>query len=73
MHVTDSPHPALTLQLITNLVSEVTICSLNCEVTLARNTAVRLNVNFSQNRLGRQFAKTMKFWRDMASKYKEIG
>jgi len=33
MHVTDSPHPALTLQLITNLLSEVTICSLNCEVT----------------------------------------
>lgn len=53
MHVTDSPHPALTLQLITNLLSEVTICSLNREVTLARNTAVPLNVNFSQNRIGR--------------------
>ena len=53
MHVTDSPHPALTQQLITNLVSEVSICSLNREVTLARNTAVLLNVNFNQNRLGR--------------------
>lgn len=53
MHVTDSFLPALTLQLITHLVSEVTICSLNRKVTLARNTAVRLDVNFSQNKLGR--------------------
>lgn len=53
MHVTDSFLPALTLQLITHLVNEVTICSLNRKVTLARNTAVRLDVNFIQNKLGR--------------------